>query len=149
MLLNCSQNSDTYIKITTFAPVLSTFFSIFCTYYRQNRPKSGFYRQNSLLHRYIFAIQPVFSIRESSFSAIFWISRAPRVVEKRSEKDSELKPFFDTTCQSKGTTLKQVCDKALTQIVDNKRVVHICHHKTKCPGLESNQHEPKLTSPSS
>ncbi len=45
--------------------------------------------------------------------------------------------------------IKQASDSAFTQAAEIKIVDHICHRIAKYQGLESNQHDPKVTSPSS
>jgi len=73
-------------------------------------------------------------------------------IEIRPEIRPELQSsnaFFGINCQSEENTSKQNNPEHFTQPLDDKRVGSICHQKTQCPGLESNQHEPKLTSPSS
>ncbi len=72
------------------------------------------------------------------------------------EKGPEIRPelqssnaIFGTNCQSEENTSKQNDPKHFIQPLDNKRVGIGCHQNDKCPGLESNQHNPKVTSPSS
>ena len=70
-------------------------------------------------------------------------------VEKGSEIGDEFQFFIGIDCQSEEHTSKQDDLEHFIQPLDNKRFGIVCHQNDKCPGLESNQHEPKLTSPSS
>ena len=72
-----------------------------------------------------------------------------QVNEKSPEIGHGSQSFIGITCQSEGTELKQISTENFTQPVDNKRVGIVCHQKSNCPELESNQHSPKGTSPSS
>ena len=72
-----------------------------------------------------------------------------QINEKSPEIGHGLQSFIGITCQSEETGLKHVRTGNLTQPLDNKRVDIVCHQKSHCPGLESNQHLSKETSPSS
>ena len=57
--------------------------------------------------------------------------------------------LVDTYCPPKTPASKQANEGNFAQVVTDDRVGSIFHQKPKCPRLESNQHDPKVTSPSS
>ena len=69
--------------------------------------------------------------------------------QKGPENSTVFSSFIGNSCQQKGIGPKQAGLGKVTQPVDNKRVGTDFHQMSKCPGEDSNLHEPKLTSPSS
>lgn len=77
------------------------------------------------------------------------IRSLPGVIEKSPEIGHVSQSFVGISCPQKTSTSKQIVDNVSAQVVTNDRVDSICLQKTHCPELESNQHDPKVTSPSS
>ena len=78
---------------------------------------------------------------------------APAPLPSASENGPEIghghQSFSDISCPQLATSSKRGSDSKNSQLLGSKQVGSICHQMPHCPGLESNQHDPKVTSPSS
>ena len=73
----------------------------------------------------------------------------PPAFENGPEIGYEPQSFLDISCPPLATSSKLGSDSENAQLLGDKQVGSICHQMPQCPGLESNQHSPKRTSPSS
>ncbi len=72
-----------------------------------------------------------------------------KTVLRGGQNGAETQSFFGSPCPGSASRENRGDNIEAAQLLMNEAFGTTCHRKAKCPELDSNQHEPKLTSPSS